>query len=362
MKRQEDIKLLKNQKGLVSIVVTLIIMIIIGLIVLGFARLTRREQRQSLDRQLSTQAYYAAESAVNDTVKKLGQPGVVDMSLDYTTTCDEFITSYALSPQIDGPTGSASYSCLFVDPSPTSLEYGNIDVNSSKVIPIAAKDGGSINSISISWQDKGGGTTLTGCNSNAAVFPAELPSSSWWPNCDTGVMRVDLVPTAGSLDRDALVNGSMTVYLYPSVYGPAPVSGSYASNTGFGNQGNIIRVRCETPPITNPKQCTFTVNGLGGTSYMMRVKSIYRSSAMTITAARGPSTLELAGAQALVDSTGKASDVLRRIQVRVPISTFGSPFPEFAVQAVDTVCKRYEVAPPDYYFPDSDPNCDVLAP
>ena len=41
-------------------------MIVMSLIVLGFAQISRRNQRESLDRQLSTQAFYAAESGVND--------------------------------------------------------------------------------------------------------------------------------------------------------------------------------------------------------------------------------------------------------------------------------------------------------
>ena len=51
---------------MVAILVTMNLMIVISLIVLGFAQISRRNQRQSLDRQLSTQAFYAAETAVND--------------------------------------------------------------------------------------------------------------------------------------------------------------------------------------------------------------------------------------------------------------------------------------------------------
>jgi Tfp pilus assembly protein PilX len=58
-------KLRKDQEGMVSIIVTMIIMVLLGLIVLGFAQLSRREQRQSLDRQLAVQAQYAAESGIN---------------------------------------------------------------------------------------------------------------------------------------------------------------------------------------------------------------------------------------------------------------------------------------------------------
>jgi len=47
-------KLSKNQTGLVSIMVTIIMMLVISLIVLGFATVTRRNTREALDRQLST--------------------------------------------------------------------------------------------------------------------------------------------------------------------------------------------------------------------------------------------------------------------------------------------------------------------
>ena len=61
-----NIKQLKNnEQGLVAIVVTLIIMLVLTLIVTGFAQLARREQREALDRQLASQALYAAESGVN---------------------------------------------------------------------------------------------------------------------------------------------------------------------------------------------------------------------------------------------------------------------------------------------------------
>jgi Tfp pilus assembly protein PilX len=55
-----------KQAGMVAIMVTMILMIVISLIVVGFAQISRRNQRQALDRQLSTQAFYAAETGVND--------------------------------------------------------------------------------------------------------------------------------------------------------------------------------------------------------------------------------------------------------------------------------------------------------
>ena len=59
-------RLKQSESGIVSLMMTLVIMLVISLIVIGIAQLSRREQRQALDNQLSTQAFYAAESGVND--------------------------------------------------------------------------------------------------------------------------------------------------------------------------------------------------------------------------------------------------------------------------------------------------------
>lgn len=55
------------------------------------------------------------------------------------------------------------------------------------------------------------------------------------------------------------------------------------------------------------------------------------------------SSLGLKGAQIKVDSTGKAQDVLRRIQVRLPLNATGSQnqLPDNALQSTDSICKRF---------------------
>ena len=46
-----------NQQGLVSIVVTMLLILVMTLVVLGMSRNSIREQRQALDRQLSDQIH-----------------------------------------------------------------------------------------------------------------------------------------------------------------------------------------------------------------------------------------------------------------------------------------------------------------
>ena len=66
-------RLHKDQSGVVSIVISIIIMVILSLIAISFARIMRQEQQQAYERQLHTQAYYAAESAVNDVRREINQ-------------------------------------------------------------------------------------------------------------------------------------------------------------------------------------------------------------------------------------------------------------------------------------------------
>src|ERR1035438_10159281 len=113
-----------NQSGVVSIFVTLIIMIILSIVVIGFSQISRREARAALDRQLSTQAFYAAESGINDAYsivnKAIGTPlGPIPA----TSQCNSPSYINGTSNQIDPTTNTASYTCLLVNVQPTYLTF-----------------------------------------------------------------------------------------------------------------------------------------------------------------------------------------------------------------------------------------------
>ena len=56
----------KNQEGMASLVIVILIMTLLSLIVLSMTKNANREQEQSLERQLNSQAFYAAKSGIND--------------------------------------------------------------------------------------------------------------------------------------------------------------------------------------------------------------------------------------------------------------------------------------------------------
>lgn len=336
MKMYKNLKPLK-QSGMASILVTMIVMVIISLIVLSAALLSRREQRQTLDRQLHTQAFYAAESGVNDAVGwLLGPSAGTFLSEAGTTDCNDFTTRAGLSSALSGT--AVQYSCLLVDPTPQEWE-GTAGSETASIIPLRPRGGGNINTITVAWQDTDGNADFAGCSSTT-----DLPASGSYSACKTGLLRFDLVNT-GAVDRASLNTNIMSGVLQP-------INSATDTDIAFvpvnietaGEQARIHAVACRSS-LGGGRQryCQARFTGLNAASYQIRVRSLYRSSVLHVSAASGGTTVELLNAQAVIDATGRAQDILRRVSVRVPLSTNRSE-PDFAIQTTEELCKRLQVS------------------
>ncbi len=329
-----------NEDGFAAIIVTLIIMAILVLITIGFVRIVSREQRSALDRQLSTQAFYAAETGVNDAAEMLASRLENGDPLEDKTDCD-VDSSWPADPLLDGD--DVRYTCILIDPAPTSLEYGAIDQQTPQVIHINGVDENgdqiAIDNLRLSWQSEPfpGAPALSGAGS-------DLPSN--FGNA-APVLRVTLTPLS-NMSRQALIENTMTVFLRPASSGGAASATGFSAGAGeFANQGRIIQVTCDVNDDVNPRICNHRISGLaaaGTAGYLMTVRSVYSNASLYIEGQGvGSDVLRFANQQAIIDSTGRASDVLRRIQVRVPLrETFD--YPGFALEGA-SICKPYSVGP-----------------
>ncbi|HSW75131.1 MAG TPA: PilX N-terminal domain-containing pilus assembly protein [Candidatus Saccharimonadales bacterium] len=315
-----------DQRGMVSIMVTMILMIVLSLIVLGFAQISRRNQRETLDRQLSTQAFYAAESGINDAVNAIKTAGAAQAKTSCTPAASGIYQN--LNSTLDGG-HNVSYSCLLVNPTPPNLQYDNVD-DTGTIVPIITADGSNISNIDIVWQSNAA-NPLTGCSSSLALGTFK-PSSGW--ACGYGILRFDLVQASGSQTANSYQQNTMTTFSVPLTAGTNQVNFGANSNASVG-------VKC-----TN-SNCTLRVAGLNSNVYYMRVSTMYsKASVLTITPHNAAgSTVQLTNAQAIIDATGKAQDVLRRIQVRVPYNGLSSSdqLPLNALSSTDSICKRFSV-------------------
>lgn len=337
-----------QEKGLSSIVITMFLMIVITLTILGFAQLSRREQRQALDRQLSTQAFYAAETGVNDAV------GAIEAALDSGGGIPEYDNCEAgVSALGGGNLGTdtnVSYTCVLIDPTPRDLRKP-VGTDTAEVFAIRPT-AGNINQITLKWGKEGGGANFN-CPWNGAT--ASFPPAGAW-GCDPGILRVDLVQASDGFTRDNLNSKAFTAFFYPGTVGDPTVN--YSAASGTANAGLIRQVRCEGNSET---PCGITITGLTpGNSFFLHVRSMYATNSLVVSAADGGTTKELRGSQVSIDSTGKANDVLRRINVRLPLQEgLGEGAPPFALQTARDLCKRFVVYPTGVTDEASVSNCSL---
>lgn len=364
-------KLSQNQSGIASIIITMFLMLIISLVVLGFARVTRREQRQSLDRQLNTQAYYAAESGVHDAQKyindQLAAPLPLLVPFNTCTGPFTFVNAFnAAYPTVTNNIDSTtSYSCVLINPKPKLLSWSSVNPDGSITFPVKA-NGATLDSISISWNDPGNiSPNYSDVTCASTTSPNQLPPLSGW-SCGAGLLRVDIAPL-NSLNRDDLIANTVSLVLYPgSVPGGGTVSYTTLSTPPQSRHGAMLGVDCSAGAL--PNDCTFTLNGLNTSfplntaGYYVRIRSIYRNAAISVSGDNG--NAELVGAQAVVDSTGKAKDILKRLRVNLSLNSSAtkdnSSF-NYAIESADSICKVYEISPPATVNiqPGSDVSCDA---
>ncbi|HSX23632.1 MAG TPA: hypothetical protein VLE74_00845, partial [Candidatus Saccharimonadales bacterium] len=236
------------------------------------------------------------------------------------------------------------YTCLLTNRAPGSLTYNDIRTDRSTVALVKPLSG-TIDTITISWQNLAPNTlTDTFCNTDPGVFP--FPTNNQWSNspynCDVGIIRADILPGT-AFNRAALNCNAMTAFLYPISTPPATPLSYHDCNFTPPASGAITSGACD---LTHTPYCSVKISFPAENQVYLRLKSIYLDSSVSITACSSPcsSNASLTGDQLLVDATGKANDVLRRIQVRVPISPSG-PFPEFALLSGDSICKRLQIDP-----------------
>jgi Tfp pilus assembly protein PilX len=352
-----------QQEGFVAIIVAMFVMLFVTLIALGFAFLVQQNQAQSQNRVLSTQAFYAAESGVNDTVEYLtAQLASTGKLPDNKTNCSQKING------LDGSIGSVNatvkYTCVLFETNPSSLEYTVKNTNST-IVRVEADNNKPLTSITISWKDGDNNNKLFANNGKHLLpqtgfteDPAKQPNTTTGTLADpnnlsyaTDVLRATVIPVyANNITRSSLQTGSQTLFLYPNAgSGTASTNNFLASPTDYNdaNQGNFADGNCKD--TAQPKYCNVTISNLtsnGGSSvFYLRLRGFYRaSSSVTITANTVDGPAKLINEQAIIDATGKAANVLRRIQVRVPLSA-SSNRPEFAVESTDALCKRLQVWP-----------------
>lgn len=244
-KRSKIIGMRRDQRGLASVVTVTVMIVLITLIALGFARLMDRSVKNSQNNQASSAATYAAQSAINDVAgfikanpaayssKCVGANSLIGDS----NNPGPFYNDANLSGSSDR---NIQYTCLLLNQTPNDLVYQALPSTKSRVIKMTTSAfTGALDKVMISWQPT---------NNSINNYPPsgnKLYDESTWNdtfNNYVPMLRVTLypIPVGGSLSN--INANARTFFLYPQKpVGLVPVQ-SYSAI----KNGDIIPVNCTT--------------------------------------------------------------------------------------------------------------------
>jgi hypothetical protein len=206
--------------GIVSILVVIIFSIVVTLIILGFAEISRNQANQTLNNQLNSGAYYAAQSGINEIQNK-----IINNNSIYESCCPnqgQCKLNFASN-------NSSQITCYSYNKTPSSL-IANLNTSQGKLIHIKpiydTLNDGNYFVLSFDFQsttqpnDNGciPGTSPIYRNSSAhtATF-FTFKSLEYNQSCSPGLIRADLSPAPSSTysSSSSLANHTSTLFMSP---------------------------------------------------------------------------------------------------------------------------------------------------
>lgn len=377
-----------NQYGFASLVVAFILILVMSLLTVGFAQIARREQQSALDKQLANQAYYAAETGVNEIKAQI--PALTAAWNAGTINANSCLGApYIQKPSIGNPNvgvidqaSDVTYTCALVNVAPPTLVSTNTSTPGSTSTNFTFSTVGALNTFTFSWGSadtptNNTPTPISVCNSGCAPTQA-----TWQAYHSPAVVQLSITPLGTStMTRGALINNTFTTYLYPTLafggnlYGrgwcPVPVGTiSYAADSQSVTSCNaqITAANYTAANTTYPFSVTIDLTPASpqpGESWLVHYVNYYDSITSCIQAgttggcltsnSASSSTTNFTGSEILVDVTGKAKNVVKRLVEYLPVSSSSttttastangiSTVPPFAVDS-GNACKEFATNP-----------------
>ena len=310
----------KNEKGVISIIVTMVFIIVVGLIVLGFGEISRNQSRQTLDNQLSTASYYAAHSGIITIINK-----IISSPNTSNNNCE--------APGLSFKSNSNSIiTCATWQTNVSELMWDDISVNKSQTayIPIPKNLPAHTNYIlNIHWNNVGSAPSITS-SCDGKLYDSSSWSTSKCPNA--GVLRLSISPGPSIYcsDRNCLNKSSQTYYLIPK-FGAPKTTATFSPLTSpqteiYYSKDLIFSIKCSTDI-----PCSW-----------INMRSIYSDSSVTISDSNGGIFV---GGQAKIDVTAVSNGVARRVVAQANIAQ-NTPegVSDFSIVSTKSLCKNVKVS------------------
>ena len=391
-----------KQAGAVSLFVVIFAMLLISVVTVGFLRIMTNDQNQATGNDLSQSAFDSSQAGVEDAKRALlwysqsclGTAPAANC-VQFASNLDECNASIRLSGVIKatdiagtaGGTGTGeikvqqstsvdasgastdsaldqAYTCVTMQLN-TDDYVGSLPANQSVFVPLVTT--GNPTSVTIEWFSREDISNTTGSVKTPSTMGSQpLLRQADWETDRPSVMRTQFMQVGNTFkltDFDATTSSSEsnanTLFLYPSTSGATSVTMT-DQDIRMSTSGNAIPAVEATTPY--PIRCTTTVaaggyacrvvvqlptpvGGGDAEAAYLRLTSMYAASHFRVSLSGG---LQFENVQPIVDATGRADDVFRRVQSRIDLYGTAFPYPDGAVDVMGDFCKDFGVTDTEY--------------
>lgn len=360
-----------DERGVVSLFIVIFAAILMSIITVSFMLTVLRGQQQATQNDLSRSAYDSAMAGVEDAKRALAfcasstTPAcqklnnndakddcyiLRDVGLGITTTVDDKGNEEFQLQRTEGGGGAntlnQAYTCVTIDSAPGDYQ-ADITRDTPFLLPIQAE--GRADRLDFTWSTKT--TSSGGSNNNLPPFTAapSLHSLSRWNQSSLNyppVMRVQLIrlESSGRLASFDDLNGnkSQTLFLYPSRGGGASANFSTDNRRKPKPASTPVQIRCTASECSARLTTDGDISAGGNLDAFLLVTPIYKDASISLSLRNGNTPVGFSKVQSVVDSTGRANDLFRRVSARVNL-TPNIAYPDAALSLTGPLCKNFAV-------------------
>jgi Tfp pilus assembly protein PilX len=383
----------EKQRGAVSLFVVIFAALLMTVVTVSFIQLMLRDQQQATSSDLSQSAYDSAQAGVEDAKRLLLlnqacsngtapssvncatiQSALTPTAGQSQTSCDTLAkagivgetNNETIIQKNESDTNSAAlnqaYTCVKIGVN-TDDYKNSLTVNGSGIVPLRGVS--TFDSIELSWFSV---TDVSSVTSDQTVgFPSTgasvvlPPMGDKWKFNYPSLMRAQFMQTGTNFklsDFDDSQPGNRsdanTLFLYPSATGVSNFD--FALDARRSPTGTPYQVKCNTSFVNGEYACTATIKvpspidgNTADRGAFLRLTSLYNGAHYKVRLKNGGTYVQLNQVQPIIDSTGRADDVFRRVQARVQL-TGDFTYPQAAVDMQGNLCKNFVITDQDSGF------------
>lgn len=323
-------KQLLDERGAVSLISVSIFAIIITIITTLYMRTVSSQQRNALDYDMKTRAFYATLVGFEDTKRSI-------YSGDLTEDKD------GCSPEDDDQEAltklNLRYTCQLVTFNATEQEHTAIlpDVESRLfTLSPAEATSGTDYTLNITWSGADGDTTARS-GDDYRLLP---PVSDWGDNTPP-MLRAQIIRTDLGLHRDSM--RSRSYFFNPEEAGESAPSLNFQDDDWTPTNRSLRGASCNSEGTCQARVSLRNVDFNSRRAFLV-VKSVYKAiDSIQVSLEDGSGEPIALSGQAFIDITAKSGDVFRRTRQgigvgSIPVRTIN--FPDFSIVGGNGICKE----------------------